>query len=154
MGPIPSDDFAYAEVENMTLILDTSSSAYEIDKNFQFTTDNCLLYAENVSILNSVKATGKNLGIFCHTLSVTENVEIDVSGKSGDAGLPGVEQDGDPGKDGADGGNVWIFVQDIDNEAIRKLQIKAFGGDGGKGGDATGSGKRGGTGGNGGKGGK
>ncbi|PLN82658.1 hypothetical protein BDW42DRAFT_192862 [Aspergillus taichungensis] len=134
-------------------MLDTSAKPYEINANFQFKTGTCLLYAENITISSSVKIPGKNLGIFGHSLSVTENVEIDVSGKSGSAGSQGVGKNGEDGKDGADAGTVWLFVQDIDDNATKKLTIKAFGGDGGRGGVATGPGNKGGNGGNGGKGG-
>ncbi|KJK65722.1 hypothetical protein P875_00022143 [Aspergillus parasiticus SU-1] len=156
MSPlVATDDFTSAVVGEMTLVLSTSETPYEIGKNFHFTTRTCLIYAEHVRISDSLKFPGKDLGIFCYSLQVTKSVDIDVSGKSGSAGLPatGADEEGERGADGADAGNIWIFVQDFNEKLTQELRVKAFGGDGGHGGNSTGPGKKGGDGGNGGNGG-
>lgn len=151
---LPDDNFASFVKDDVTVILSVADEPYNLDNSFNFATKCCLIYAESVEISASLIAPGKRLGIFCHDINIQDNVVIDVSGKSGDAGANSATDNGEPGGNGANAGDVWVFVQNGVEDTLKKLQIKAFGGDGGEGGDASAEGKEGGKGGDGGNGGQ
>ncbi|PKY03296.1 serine protein kinase [Aspergillus campestris IBT 28561] len=133
---LPNNSYAYYSTEQATIILSTEK--YIIDDKFKFTTDTCLVYAEELEITSSITARGKSIGLFCHTLTVSNGVTIGVSGETGAAGIPNINEDGGSGGNGKDAGNVWICVRSVPGEkAFQNLTIEAYGGTGGSGGDST-----------------
>lgn len=134
---LPDNNYAYYSKDNVTIILSTKK--YTIDDKFKFTTEICLVYAEEIEITSDITARGKSIGLFCHTLTIPNRVTILVSGENGTAGKNGVDQDGGQGGNGADSGNIWVCVQSLakNNNPFHTLEIKAYGGDGGRGGDST-----------------
>lgn len=156
---VPDNTFATFVKDDFTVILSTKEEPYIINaETFNFQTSYVFIYAEKVEITGSIEIKGKNLGIFCSDISVKggdkdgSEVVIDVSGRHGDTQSDNPSEDGRAGGNGEKGGDVWLFVQNGVEDTLKKLEIKAFGGDGGKGGNA-GPEKKGGNGGNGGNGG-
>lgn len=150
---LPDDNFARFSKGDVTVILNVTDEPYKLDNRFNFSTQCCLIYAESIQISALLEAPGKSLGIFCQDISIQGDVVIDVSGKDGDAGKDSTTDNAEPGGNGTNAGDVWIFVQNGVEDTLKKIQIKAFGGDGGAGGDASAADKKGGKGGDGGNGG-
>jgi hypothetical protein len=156
---LPDNNYAYHSNGKVTIILSTGKQT--IDDKFNFSSNTCLIYAETIEITSSITASGKSIGLFCHSLLIPSKVTITVSGDHGTVGSNGVDKDGERGGDGKDAGNVWICVQFLPKENdLHNLEIKAYGGNGGRGGDSTSSQddpketRTGGDGGNGGNGGR
>ncbi|OGM49748.1 hypothetical protein ABOM_001776, partial [Aspergillus bombycis] len=106
-----------------------------------------------IEITGNVRLPGKNLGLFCNNLLVSQRVTVDVSGDKGKVGDNKTDNDGGIGGPGMNGGNIWIFVQDLAAGDLDNVDIYANGGDGGRGGNTSAKGKKGGRGGNAGNGG-
>lgn len=151
---LPNDDnFRYVK-DKTTLILDTTEKLV-IDKKFTFSTPTCLVYAETIEIVAGINLPGQSLGLFCHNLRVPEKAKINVSGLPGKTGISKINENGESGGVGQSSGNVWLYVQEFNQDDLENLELSAFGGDGGRGGDTSGSSAvKGGIGGNGGAGGK
>ncbi|OBS23098.1 hypothetical protein FPOA_03657 [Fusarium poae] len=173
-----TDTSARFHVKDTTIVLQASETPFVVDSTFDLSSDAVLVYAETIQVGSKlIQLPGKNLGLFCNKLMITEDAEIDVSGLDGREGIPKIsgpkkdvpddkkkkgDKQGDKGKDdmdndatdGKDAGNVWLFVQDASVETLKRLRISAFGGRGGKGADSSAEGvpgndgKAGGNGGN------
>lgn len=133
---LPNNSYAYYSTGQTTVILSTEK--YTIDDKFNFTTDTCLVYAEQLEIASSITARGKNIGLFCHDLTIPNSVTLDVSGDNGTAGTHNINKDGGRGGDGKDAGHVWICIRSLPGtDPIHNLTIEAYGGAGGIGGNGT-----------------
>ncbi|KAL3468737.1 hypothetical protein BJX99DRAFT_265867 [Aspergillus californicus] len=146
-----TDDYATVTKNDTHLILHTGTKPYELDSNFRFSTQNCLIYAENMSVTGTLDFRGKAcFGLFCSNITVKGEVTINMSGFPGEDQPPAIEGDGRHGTAGKSSGKVWLFAQQLDRDSLKKLTVLAHGGQGGRGGDTAAAGKTGGPGGNGG----
>ncbi|KJK66773.1 hypothetical protein P875_00127901 [Aspergillus parasiticus SU-1] len=151
---ILTDDYGYQRNNDTIIQLSTLDEPIVLDKDFVFEKTTYLIYAEKIKIKNGVpEQLGKNIGLFCHEIEVEQGAVINVSGENGSRGANNAEDNGEKGGDGADAGKVWIFVQNAQEDMLKNLSVKAFGGSGGRGGDAVGNIKEAGAGGKGGNGG-
>jgi hypothetical protein len=121
----------------------------------KFNTTTCLIYSENVIITQSIKMPGKNIGIFCNSITVVttskqSTVSIDVSGDNGDPVDPVTQGPGKTGNGGSSGGNIWFFVEGLTSQILTSLRFNTSGGDGSVGGSTSDPAAQGGTGGPGG----
>ncbi|KAK0709898.1 hypothetical protein B0T26DRAFT_653111, partial [Lasiosphaeria miniovina] len=112
-----------------------------------------LIYAETVTIMDSIQWPSKNIGIACSNLILGgSSITIDVSGSDGehiDVAQP--SGNGLPGNPGGDGGSIWLYVEYLTPSLATGLRLLANGGSGGEGGatsDVAGRGGTGGVGGN------
>lgn len=97
---LPNDNFASFVKGDVTVILSVTDEPYNLDNNFKFSTQFCLIYAESIEISVPLIAPGKSLGIFCQDISIQDNVTINVSGNNGDEGGNSATDDGKPGGGG------------------------------------------------------
>ncbi|KAJ6261081.1 hypothetical protein Dda_3746 [Drechslerella dactyloides] len=158
--------FSFAS-KNCTLILDAGGSPsdsdldspkpYTIAEDFTFDTPACYIYAEDIVLSTDLKLPGKVLGLFCNTLTVASTIDpktkkpvpttINVSGEDGVSNATD-----DDARNGGDGGNVYLYVENMDDSILQNLRIVSNGGNGATGMDnAGGLGGPGGNGGNGGE---
>ncbi|KAJ5520798.1 serine protein kinase [Penicillium fimorum] len=136
VSTLPNNTYSYYSSGQATIILSTEKQI--IDDKFKFNTDTCLVYAEELEITSNITAHGKNIGLFCHEVTIPKSVSIDVSGENGVAGSNKINQDAGPGGNGKNGGNVWICVRSLpEKNAFNNLKIEAYGGVGGTGGDSS-----------------
>ncbi|KAG8677662.1 hypothetical protein FPOAC2_03794 [Fusarium poae] len=153
-GPrFATSDRAVYTVGKHTVILSISKSPEVIDANFAFDTESCLIYAERIEIRGSLNIPGRSIGIFCSELQLfpisgETHCTIDVSGKNGSppsANTPNTAH-------GEAGGNIEVFVEDLESLQVNKFMLRSAGGNGVSGWDATqGVGGKGGNGGHGGR---
>ncbi|KAL2815224.1 hypothetical protein BDW59DRAFT_166897 [Aspergillus cavernicola] len=151
-GTTPAtDEFATVTKNDTVVIMHTTTEPYQLDSKFTFSEENCLIYAENVTITGTLDLRGKkSFGLFCSNITVKGATTIDISGFPGEDQPPTIDGTGRDGTDGKPSGQVWTFVQHIDKDSVSNLTILAHGGRGGKGGDTAERGKTGGAGGSGG----
>lgn len=84
-----TDTSARFHVKDTTIILQASETPFVVDSAFDTTSDAVLVYAETIKIDSKlIQLPGKNLGLFCNKLLITQDTEIDVSGIDGKEGIP------------------------------------------------------------------
>ncbi|KAK0633953.1 hypothetical protein B0T14DRAFT_561490 [Immersiella caudata] len=124
------------------VLLDVSDRGIELPGDFDqamYTTkQNLLIYAENITLTGDIQLPGKNIGLFCSSLSLANGkATVDVSGVPG-VGVAAVPSGpGTPGERGQDAGSIWIYIQNSNLKVASGLRLLANGGDGGKGGDTS-----------------
>lgn len=138
-GSIYSSNFAAFERNNATYIF--TPETFTLNPGLGFRTSSLYVYAENIVLGGTYRGqgfAGKTLGLYCDTLTLIDNVTIDVSGLPGSDGLPYASDGGSRvnGKPGQDGGTIDLFVQNNLEQQLRSVKLIANGGDGGKGGDS------------------
>ncbi|OAP55689.1 hypothetical protein AYL99_09841 [Fonsecaea erecta] len=151
--PSGNDSYICYLTSDTCLILNSGVDPIKLS-NLKLTVDNCFIYSETIEVDTDVLAfPGNHLGLFCTSLIGPNTFTIDVSGSDGarvDLALSGTGSLGNPGRPG---GKVWIYVEQMTDDLIYGLKIRAHGGHGGAGGDTTDLAAGGGQGGNGGAGG-
>lgn len=145
--PELDDNFQYEKGNDTTFILQTKSP-FELNSNVKFETNSLLVYAETIHLdppgNGLLKFPGKNIGLFCHTLSISSKAPRAIISVSGGNGV-NVVSNTSPLTDvnhGKDGGSITLYVEKLDLALIptkvdspdgRGLFLRANGGVGGAG---------------------
>lgn len=106
--------------------------------NLSLTVDNCFIYSESIEITaRSLVFSRNNLGLVCSPLTIPDSLIINVSGSDGAHSDIVLSRTWSLGKDGQLGGKVWLYIEQMRDELIEGIKIRANRGHGGARGDTA-----------------
>lgn len=129
---LPSDTFFQFERNDATVIC--CARAYELPVGFTFSTKECYIFAEELTLAGDISIPGKTLEIACNTLFLKlDHITINASGANGPNAISSTDIDKCEGGAGLHGGCVRIYVEYLTSHNLTGLKLIADGGFGGNG---------------------